>query len=79
MRLSGILKHSPGFDKIAYAQTTWGVFVMTDVINVYFHADSSFVTSPVFYFLVVGPFLCLFIVRIVCELKNKGRSHKRAG
>ena len=51
---------------------------MTDAIYAYLYGGGLFVGSPVFYFLLMAPFLCLFVVCIVRALRNKRSSHEIA-
>lgn len=53
-----------------------GVSVMFEMIYAIVQGDDLFITSPVFFFLLVSPFLCLFVACIVRALKNRSASRK---
>ena len=49
---------------------------MLETFYAFVYGDDLFIASPVFFFILVGPFLCLFVVYIVRALRNKGTSRK---
>ena len=49
---------------------------MLETIYAFIYGDDLFITSPVFFFVLVGPFLCLFVMYIIRALKAKGMSRK---
>ena len=49
---------------------------MLETFYAFVYGDDLFITSPVFFFILVGPFVCLFVVYIVRALKSRGTSRK---